>query len=234
MIPIGRNPVELCLSRSELYTSGGLIWIPLVFTKTGSGLCCRLMNERGRTGFTLGAIVVRFSIARGMLRLLTGDYLSRSAQAISFSYTRLGKPYLPSPDTLSFNVSHSHGMALFAFAHGMELGVDIEKHKAELPAADIAGHSFAPDEVRFVAEGQEGKPHERFFFLWSRKEAYAKARGEGLSLPLNGCSLLNGSQEDGFKICSFVPCLHFEGALAMRPGSSEIVFLDFDLSTFAI
>lgn len=170
---------------------------------------------------------IRYSIGRGLLRLLIGRYLGRHPGAISFTYTLRAKPCLPSPATLGFNLSHSHGMALYAFADSAELGIDVEKHDPALDTEEIARNCFTPEEVRFILHGAEDR-NERFFFLWSRKEAYIKARAEGFYLPLNQFDLANRTGIDGFDIQSFLAWPQFAAALAVKPRPSQILFFDCD------
>ncbi len=172
----------------------------------------------------------RYSIRRGILRLLIGRYLGRHPAAVSFTYTARARPYLSGPETLVFNLSHSHGMALYAFAHDCEIGIDLERYDPELPAEDIARRFFTPEEAAFVLEGPPADRNERFSFLWSRKEAYTKARGEGLYLPLNEFDLVSRSTLNGFDIQSFSAFPQFAAALAMKPRPSEILFFDLDLA----
>ncbi len=179
----------------------------------------RFHFERDRT---------RYSMARGLLRLLIGRYLGQPPGAVSFAYTLRAKPCLPSPATLAFNLSHSHGMALYAFAHSSELGVDIERENRALDTEEIARNFFTPEEIRFIQQNESDGRNERFFFLWSRKEAYIKARAEGFYLPLNEFDAANRSSVDGFDIQSFLAWPHFAAALAVKPQPSQILFFDYD------
>jgi amino acid adenylation domain-containing protein len=87
-----------------------------------------------------------------------------------------------------FNLSHSDGWALVAVARGREVGVDVERCRAEL-AAGIAERFFAPDEVAALAAQPPPRRAAMFFTLWTLKEAYAKARGAGLGRPLDRFSV---------------------------------------------
>ena len=126
--------------------------------------------------------------ARGVLRRLLGLYLARSPQSLRFSYGAYGKPSLEGAsgaEDLRFNLSHAHELALYAFTRGREIGVDIEHMRADLAGEDIAAHFFSTREVSMLrALPAEARTH-AFFNCWTRKEAYIKARGEGLSHPLD-------------------------------------------------
>jgi len=128
-----------------------------------------------------------FVIARGSLRRLLGKYLNLNPADLDFSYSAYGKPLLDislSGD-LRFNLSHSHGLALLAFARGRDLGIDVEFVRRDVDAEQIAEHFFSPAEAACLRALPADKKVEAFFNCWTRKEAFVKARGEGLSLPLD-------------------------------------------------
>lgn len=128
-----------------------------------------------------------FIAARGLLRSILGDYLSLEPGRLRFFYNRYGKPRL-SEDAgrgLRFNLSHSHGLALLAIARRRELGVDVERIRPEVAGEEIAERFFSPREVAMLRSLPADLQPEAFFNCWTRKEAYIKARGKGLSLPLD-------------------------------------------------
>ena len=130
---------------------------------------------------------VHGAAARGWLRSLLGRYLQAAPQSIEFRFGEHGKPSLAGPhehSCLHFNLSHSHGFALFAFARGRELGVDLEKIRLDRSFEKIAGRFFAPGETARLRSVPLALQPQAFFECWTRKEAYIKARGKGLSLPL--------------------------------------------------
>ncbi len=131
---------------------------------------------------------ISFTIARGVLRVLLGRYLGLPAGKVRFGYASHGKPYLlagQSHDGLNFNVSHSHGLGLFAFTKGRELGVDLEQIRQETSDKEIAERFFSQREVTCLRSLPSDLQAQGFFNCWTRKEAYIKARGEGLSMPLD-------------------------------------------------
>lgn len=128
-----------------------------------------------------------FVVARGVLRAALGLYLSRRPEEVEFSYTSYGKPFLnPASATgaLRFNTSHTHGLALYAFTLGLEVGVDVELIREDFATEEIAEQFFSAREVSMLRRVPRGRKGEAFFNCWTRKEAYIKARGEGLSHPL--------------------------------------------------
>jgi 4'-phosphopantetheinyl transferase len=122
----------------------------------------------------------RYIAARGQLRALLSRYLNRPARDFRFTYTAYGKPALVS-DELRFNVSHSHQLALFAFAWQRDLGVDVEYIKPDFGTMDIAESTFSLHEFAALRALSPDQQTDAFFNCWTRKEAYIKAIGEGLS-----------------------------------------------------
>jgi len=129
-----------------------------------------------------------FIVARGMLRTILGCYLNREPASLSFCYSSHGKPSLAGEsdgDAIRFNVSHSHGVALYAVTRGREVGIDLERIRFDLAVAEIAERFFSRREVAILRTLATDAQRQAFFRYWTRKEAYIKARGEGLSLPLD-------------------------------------------------
>ncbi|HEY7219312.1 MAG TPA: 4'-phosphopantetheinyl transferase superfamily protein [Candidatus Binatia bacterium] len=150
----------------------------------------------------------RFIAARGVLRILIGRYLSTAPDKLSFEYGPNGKPFLSGFKTdLHFNVSHSHGLALIGFSLGHRIGVDVESVDHSLDVESIASRFFSDQEVSALMALPPDQRRKAFFACWTRKEAYIKARGEGLSFSLKDFSvsvapsdapaLLNVRQEPG-------------------------------------
>lgn len=129
-----------------------------------------------------------FVVARGQLRYILGRYLEMEPAKLRFRYSSYGKPSLSSELTdvaLRFNLSHSHGWALLAVAIGREVGVDIEHVRPEVAGERIAERFFSIREIKVLRALPVHLQAEAFFNCWTRKEAYIKARGEGLSFPLD-------------------------------------------------
>jgi 4'-phosphopantetheinyl transferase len=129
-----------------------------------------------------------FVAAKGVLRELLGRYLNRSPGQLEFDYSPRGKPALrkePLRRSVQFNVSHSHGLALFSFAIGRQLGIDVELIRPDFAGEEIAERYFSPQEIMELGGLPSSLRTEGFFLCWTRKEAYVKARGEGLHIPLD-------------------------------------------------
>lgn len=130
----------------------------------------------------------RFTVARGLLRLLMGSLTGHEPERLQFCYGPWGKPALvpePGGPTIHFNVSHSEEMAVYAFARDRELGIDVERLRPINDLDRIAAHFFAPGERLRLREVPVALRAWAFLACWTRKEAYIKALGVGLTLPLD-------------------------------------------------
>ena len=144
-----------------------------------------------------------FIVARGILRAILGRYLETEPDRVGFNYTSYGKPELNKEfdrHDLRFNVSHSHGLALFAVTRNREIGVDLEEIRPGIAGEKIAERFFSPEEVSVLRALPKDLQDEAFFNCWTRKEAYIKAKGEGLSMPLDtfNVSLVPGESAELF------------------------------------
>jgi 4'-phosphopantetheinyl transferase len=126
----------------------------------------------------------RYTVGRGVLRTLLGQYTGVPAQNLVFAYNEFGKPEIPGAD-VCFNLSHSHGSALAALTRGRAVGIDIERIRERVVREQIAERFFSPSEARALAALPPDQQAQGFFNCWTRKEAWIKARGQGLSIPLD-------------------------------------------------
>lgn len=130
----------------------------------------------------------QFTAARCILRAILGRYLKCAPARLAFEHGPMGKPGLaPHLNTgnLRFNLSHADGLALVALAPGREIGVDIERNR-ELPDTErLAQRFFSPREREVIRQLPARQRLEAFYACWSRKEAFIKATGEGLSRALD-------------------------------------------------
>jgi 4'-phosphopantetheinyl transferase len=133
----------------------------------------------------------QFLVTRGMLRTLLGGYLGIEPSSCAFMLNPYGRPSLTTGD-LHFNVSHTKGLVAVAFAREPEIGIDVEDLERRAVDADLPRRFFSPAEVEALESLPEAERASRFFDYWTLKEAYIKARGMGLSLPLDGFSMLIG------------------------------------------
>jgi 4'-phosphopantetheinyl transferase len=146
-------------------------------------------EERRRAGrFHSESDRVRFVVGRGSLRTILGRYLGREPVAVAFDYGAQGKPMLAGPRDdlpLQFNLSHSQGLAVLAVTLGRQVGVDVEQIRPVADAEQIVARFFSARERDEFSRLPDGRRLDAFFRGWTRKEAYLKATGAGLSLPLD-------------------------------------------------
>jgi 4'-phosphopantetheinyl transferase len=145
-------------------------------------------SERARADrFYFEADRKRHIIGRGLSRVLLGQSLGIPASALEFEHNEHGKPALRRDihPPLSFNISHSGDLVLVATAAGRSLGIDVERMQPTMATAEIAARFFSVQERATLAALPADERCAAFFACWTRKEAYLKARGDGLSLPLD-------------------------------------------------
>jgi len=127
-----------------------------------------------------------FILTRAVMRLLLASYTAQSPESLSFDYSAQGKPALKNgPPDLRFNVSHTEGLAVLALVREREIGVDAEKIRPQPDAQKLAKRFFSAREQLFLGRLSGDELQRAFFRCWTRKEAYIKAKGEGLSIPLH-------------------------------------------------
>jgi 4'-phosphopantetheinyl transferase len=172
----------------------------------------------------------RFCVSRGLLRFFLGTYLATPPCDIEFSYGRYGKPSVAGVEGFQFNVAHSENVTVYAFAHGCELGVDVERIRNMEDIDAIARHFFCSEEAADLDSIQLPKRLDSFFACWTRKEAYIKATGEGLSASLDGFRVAlrpgeapsfvhidgSASEAQSWSLYSLRPNERYIGALAFR------------------
>ena len=143
----------------------------------------------------------RFVAARAGLRRVLAGYAGGAPGELAFGYASHGKPYLVGPGAaLAFNLSHAHEVALVAVTRGREVGVDVEHVRADVELERLARTTFSPAEQRALLALPPEERALAFFRGWTRKESYIKARGEGLSMPLDRFSVsLDAGPDVGFE-----------------------------------
>jgi len=170
-----------------------------------------------------------FALGRAALRALLATYLDMEASSVRLEYGPQGKPALADPASpLRFNVSNSGNLAAYVFTIGCEIGVDIEQHRALHDFENIARRFFSPEETTELLALPDAEKTDAFFHCWSRKEAYIKAMGGGLSIPLDSFRVtlrpgdaprmvsLGGSEDAarGWSLHDFDPAPDYAGAIA--------------------
>ncbi len=179
-------------------------------------------EERGQAErFRFERDRVRFINAHRVLREILGRETNTSPQMLGFQTNEYGKPALMNEPGLGFNLSHSQDRGLVAVARGVSLGADIEQRREGIEVMDLAQRFFAPREVELV----HGEP-QRFFEMWTRKEAFIKAIGMGVAFPLKAFDVCEEQvvihpegeryTSEVWFVQSFVPAPGFEGAVAVN------------------
>lgn len=123
--------------------------------------------------------------SRGFRRLLLARYLQTAPRDLKFEYNHFGKARLPGsalPHPLRFNTGHSGGVILFALANNRETGVDVERLRPLADMQALARRCFTSREFEAWHRLPEPEQRKAFFRVWTRKEAFLKAYGRGLSL----------------------------------------------------
>lgn len=171
-------------------------------------------HERARR-FFFARERVRFVVGRGILRVLLARYTGGSPQALTFTHGTNGKPALTAGEggraPLFFNVTHSDGLALYAFTRAGEVGIDVERIR-ELPDWEqVAASAFSPRELERLRATPPERRRDEFFNAWARQEAVLKALGTGLS------SVEVFDSEHGFVVHPLKLKSGYAGALAVRP-----------------
>jgi len=153
----------------------------------------------------------RFVVARGLLRELLGGYLQKAPACLEFSYGQHGKPSLSGENASSgicFNLSHSSGLVVYAIARERNLGIDVEHVHVDSAGEDIAKRYFSALEVNDMRSLPPEARVEGFFHCWTRKEAYLKATGMGLQIPLDSFSVSLLPGQPAQLLGGVEPCWH--------------------------
>jgi 4'-phosphopantetheinyl transferase len=181
-----------------------------------------------------------YVFAHGVLRQILGGYVDLSPEEIRFEQTRFGKPFLAGPHDqarVRFNMSHSGDAVLVAITRDRHIGADIERIRP-LDFAGIVNSHFTAQECAFIRNQPTEKQQNAFFTCWTRKEAFIKAVGKGLSIPLNTFDVCIPSGQTGRKLTApneapdveswwltdvIVP-LGYAGAIAIEGRLVEVVY----------
>jgi phosphopantetheine--protein transferase-like protein len=126
-----------------------------------------------------------YTVVHGFLRQMLGSYLEISPETIEFDHGLFGKPSISGYSRkLFFNLSHSSGVSALAFDPEHEIGVDIERIDEKFEYEPIVRHFFTKEEMRYIQHSKE-EAEKRFYEIWTRKEAYLKAVGKGITKDLH-------------------------------------------------
>lgn len=186
-----------------------------------------------------------FILARGTLRVILSSYLNSEPGDLRFGYTANGKPYLSDPSDpkgISFNLSHSNDLVLYAITSGRQVGVDIEYIRPIPELMDIAANTFSPEENYQLKSQAESQRLDAFFHCWTRKEAFIKAIGEGVSFPLDQFDVsltagkparllsIRGSKKEaaGWSMFSWQPTEGYVAALVVEGTGCSVTYREWN------
>jgi 4'-phosphopantetheinyl transferase len=180
--------------------------------------CERVLSETEKTQyhrFLVAGAAHQYLVAHALLRTTLSRYRAVSAEAWSFLRGSHGKPSIEQPRErdLQFNLTHTDGLVACVVAREIAVGVDAESLERDVGGMEIADRFFAPREVLALRREPAAMQQQRFFTYWTLKEAYIKARGLGLALPLQQFSF----DLDGGIAIAFAP------ELIDDPGSWQFV-----------
>ena len=163
-----------------------------------SDLCAELVpDERTRADrLRTPQLRRRFIVACVLLRRLLTTYAPVHASGPRIGYGINGKPCLADAPELRFNVSHADDTAMYAIASEREVGIDIEATMRNVDVDGVARHAFSASECEVLAALAPDARRDAFFRIWTRKEAYVKARGEGLSYPTRSLTVSHDDDDN--------------------------------------
>jgi 4'-phosphopantetheinyl transferase len=236
-------PDNLVLSDDEVH-----IWradLDLIDSSLSTFLQLLSPDEKNRAQkFRFAGDRRNFIAARGILRAMIGKYLKINPAEISFLYNEFGKPRIANSNPLHFNISHSQNMAVFAFTKRLNIGIDVEFVNPDVEVKEVAANFFSTNEVMNLLALPERQQTLGFFNCWTRKEAFIKAVGEGLSFPLNTfeVSLEPGKPAEllvtdwdpkavsQWSMYSMAPGANFIGSLAIEGLVEQVKFWNWQMS----
>jgi 4'-phosphopantetheinyl transferase len=131
----------------------------------------------------------RYLVTRALVRTVLSRYVPLPPEAWRFAVNSYGRPHIindvAEAAKLSFNISHTNSLIILGVTTDATLGVDVENRRNRAVTLEVADHYFAPEEVRCLRAASLTSQSDRFFDYWTLKEAYIKAKGIGLSMPLD-------------------------------------------------
>ena len=163
-------------------------------------------------------------------------YLRCPPESFQFRTGRYGKPSLAEDIPVRFNLTHSYGLALYAFAINRDLGIDVEKNRAEFASKEIAERYFSAAEQRELSQLPTEMHTDAFFLCWTRKEAYVKAHGDGLQIPLDSFDvsltpgkpeILRSADQQRWSMRSFSPASQYVGSIVGEGKFDSINFWNY-------
>ncbi|MDJ0556871.1 MAG: 4'-phosphopantetheinyl transferase superfamily protein [Microcoleaceae cyanobacterium MO_207.B10] len=179
-----------------------------------------------------------FIVARATLRKILSLYLNLEPSQLKFTYSERGKPTLSIPTSILFNLSHSQDLALYAITKVNSIGIDLEYIRPMNDAKSLAKRFFSAQEYKFISQLLPQQQQETFFKIWTCKEAYLKATGEGLAgglekvevsttpdQPIHFLSINENAKEaSGWYLHQFVPEPNYIAAVVVAGKVEKLSF----------
>ena len=186
----------------------------------------------------------RFIAARGILRQLLAGYLQSSPGEINFTYNPQGKPQLASSFKnidLQFNISHSEDLALYSFNYEQQIGIDLEYLRENVDYENIAKRFFCETEFQLITSCISEQRQQRFYQLWTAKEAYLKAIGKGLGGGLETSEIKLNQEENicfhsienkeetasNWSLYNFIPESNFVATIALSGKKKKLIPINY-------
>jgi len=180
MIPIARHEIHIWLVDYESVA-------PPALDRLAASLEAHELAQQRRFYFARDRR--RYLVTRALVRSVLSRYLPIAPEAWRFSTNAYGRPAIANPEAadshLLFNLSHTHSLVALGVTWDRQLGIDIENIAIRSVSLDLARHFFSPSEADALATVTQSHLQHRFFEYWTFKESYIKARGMGLSIPLD-------------------------------------------------
>jgi len=195
-------------------------------------------EQERATRFRFPHLKENFTLAHGALRCLLARYVDAAPREIEFVYGEQKKPEVSRPrGRVRFNMSHSGNLAAYALVIDCEVGIDVEKIELKRDMKGIARRFFSAEECRDLMRLGGAEFDTGFFTCWTRKEAYIKAAGGGLSIPLSSFRVsllpgerpalvsLNGNEAEAseWSLGAFDAGAGYAGAVAYRSRERRLV-----------
>ncbi len=184
----------------------------------------------------------RFIISRAILKCLLGGYLKIGPNEIILQTGEYGKPDFANKENLKFNISHSGNLLVLGFIKDIEIGVDVEKVKDDFDVMNIAQKFFSKREIKTLYALPEDEKQKAFYRCWTRKESFIKAKGSGLSFPLDSFTVSLDTDQDAklletswdrseqirWNMFSFLPAEGYIGAVSIPLKAASIRYRNWD------
>lgn len=188
-----------------------------------------------------------YILYHGACRLILSQYLEVSPEKIRFQTDAYGKPIIQYPSGhLHFNLTHSERLGMIAVAH-RKVGIDIERIDLKLDYSNLTSHLMSPLEEKNFQALHTNQKIRAFYTCWTRKEAYVKAIGKGLSYPITQVTVslhrsepviledkVNPSEPQKWEICHLTCPSDYQGSLVYERGEADLSYYDFTQKKLAI